>query len=151
MRSATPFFWVMEKVAAAFVHSALMSAVEMLSRINKRRNEMSEETGTMTKGSSSAIALNVRLKPVEHTDQPVLANYTYAGTAQGVAYVDFGFIEPALLGAILQRAQKGESLPKSLEGSLATRVALPLDALIRLQQQLTQILIGLNWKPSVKS
>ena len=28
MRGATPFFWVMEKVAAAFVHSALMSAVE---------------------------------------------------------------------------------------------------------------------------
>ncbi|MET0514622.1 MAG: hypothetical protein ABW047_04760 [Nitrospiraceae bacterium] len=111
---------------------------------------MSEEAGTMTKGRS-AIALNVHLKPLEHTDQPVLANYTHAGTVQGVAYVDFGFIEPALLGAILQRANKGESLPKSIEGFLAARVALPLDALIRLQQQLTQILVGLSRKRSAKS
>ena len=110
---------------------------------------MSEEARTTTKGAS-AIELSVRLKPVDHTDQPVLANYTYAGTAQGVAYVDFGFIEPALLGAIVHRVKNGESLPKTMEGSLATRVALPLDALIRLQQQLTQILIGLNRKPSSK-
>ena len=150
MWSATPFFWVMEKWPLHLYIRRLCPLWRMLPRINKWRNEMSEELGTMTKGSS-AIALNVRLKPVEHTDQPVLANYTYAGTTQGVAYVDFGFIEPALLGAILQRAHKGESLPKSVEGSLATRVALPLDALIRLQQQLTQILIGLKRKPFVKS
>ena len=111
---------------------------------------MSEQTGTTTKGDG-AIALNVRLKPAEQTKQPVLANYTHAGTAQGFAYVDFGFIEPALLSAIVQRAQKGEALPKIMEGSLATRVALPFDALAGLQQQLTKILIGLKRKPSVKS
>ncbi len=72
---------------------------------------MSEQTGTTTKGDG-AIALNVRLKPAEQTKQPVLANYTHAGTAQGFAYVDFGFIEPALLSAIVQRHKRGKPYPK---------------------------------------
>jgi hypothetical protein len=35
-------------------------------------------------------------------------------------------------------------MPKSLEGRLAVRVALPLDGLLRLQQQLQQVVAGLR-------
>lgn len=34
-------------------------------------------------------------------------NYTNVGVARGIAYVDFGFIEPALLGAIAKKAKDG--------------------------------------------
>lgn len=91
-----------------------------------------------------SVAVNVRLKPIDQADQPVLVNYTHVGLAQGLAYVDFGFLEPALLGAVAQRAQQGETLPKHLEGARAARIALPLDALVRLQQQLQQVLVNLQ-------
>ena len=73
-----------------------------------------------------AVAVNVRLKPVGQFNQPALVNYTHVGLAQGFAYVDFGFLEPALLSAIIQRVQQGEALPPRLEGARAARVALPL-------------------------
>jgi hypothetical protein len=91
-----------------------------------------------------AMAVNVRLKTVDQSDQPALVNYTHVGLAQGLAYVDFGFLEPALLGAVVQRSMKGEALPKQLEGVRAARVALPLDALVRLHQQLQQVLVSLQ-------
>ena len=90
------------------------------------------------------ITLNVRLKASGHEAQPVLANYSTLGIAQNIAYIDFGFIEPAVLAAVANRAQRGGAVPKNLEGQLATRVALPLDAVSRLHQQLTQVLIGLQ-------
>ena len=89
-------------------------------------------------------ALNVRLVPRDHADQPVLANYSAAHVAQGIAYLDFGFIEPRLLGAVMRAVQANKPLPKAVQGRLASRVALPLDALVRLHQQLQQVLVGLR-------
>lgn len=97
------------------------------------------------------VAVNVRLKPVGQSDQPSLVNYTHVGLAQGLAYVDFGFLEPALLSVVTHRAQQGEALPKHLEGTRAARVALPLDALVRLHQQLDQVVKGLQRLPTVQS
>ncbi len=90
------------------------------------------------------IALNIRLVPRDHADQPVMANYSTVTVAQGIAYLDFGFIEPALLAAVARAAQENKPLPKEVQGRLASRVALPLDALLRLHQQLQQMLIGLQ-------
>jgi len=64
--------------------------------------------------------------------------------AQGIAYLDFGFIEPAALAAVVREAQQGKAMPKSLEGTLVRRVALPLEALLRLQQQVQQVVQGLR-------
>ncbi len=91
-----------------------------------------------------SVALHVRLKPSGEADQPTLANYSHVSLAQGLAYVDFGFLEPGLLGAVAQRTQKGETLPKQLEGTRTVRVALPLDAVIRLHQQLQQLVASLQ-------
>lgn len=91
-----------------------------------------------------AVAVNVRLKPVSQTDQPVLVNYTHVGLSDGLTYVDFGFLEPALLGAVAKRAKQGESTPSQVEGISAARVALPLDSVVRLYQQLQRVLVGLQ-------
>lgn len=90
------------------------------------------------------LAVNVRLKSIGDADQPTLANYSHVSLAQGLAYVDFGFLEPGILGAVAQRAQKGETLPKQLEGTRTVRVALPIDAVIRLHQQLQQMIASLQ-------
>lgn len=64
--------------------------------------------------------------------------------AQGIAHVDFGFIEPAVLAAVGKTAKDGQAAPKGLEGHLVSRVAMPLDSLLRLDQQIRQVLVGLR-------
>ncbi|HJT21648.1 MAG TPA: hypothetical protein VJ746_14315 [Nitrospira sp.] len=98
----------------------------------------------MSDTQDKTISLNVRLKPIEHSDRPHTANHTNVGMAQGIAYLDFGFLEPALLGAIVKTAANGQPAPKELTGTLVTRVAMPLEALVRLHQQIQHILVGLR-------
>jgi hypothetical protein len=98
----------------------------------------------MSDTNDTTIALNVRLKPSESSAHPRVTNYTNVGVAQGIAYLDFGFIEPALLAAIAKTAKDGQAAPKGLDGHLVTRVAMDLGALTRLHQQIQQVLVGLR-------
>ena len=77
------------------------------------------------------IAVNVRLKPSDPSAHPRATNYTNVGVAQGIAYLDFCFIEPALLAAIAKTAKDGQAAPKGLEGTLVTREAMGVDVLAR--------------------
>ena len=94
--------------------------------------------------SEKAITLNVQLTPGSTTEQPMMANYTAVSVAQGIAHVDFGFIEPALFNALGQAIRQNKPIPKGVRGTRTARIALPLDALVRLQQQLQQTLMGLR-------
>jgi hypothetical protein len=94
----------------------------------------------MGESKDTTIALNVRLKHSESSAHPRAANYTNVGIAQGIAYLDFGFIEPALLAAVAKTAKDGQAAPKGLEGHLVTRVAMDVGSLTRLQQQIQQVL-----------
>jgi hypothetical protein len=98
----------------------------------------------MSDSQDNTIALNVRLKPSESSAHPRATNYSNVGIAQGIAYLDFGFIEPALLAAIAKTAKDGQVAPKGLDGHLVTRVAMDISALVRLQQQIQQVLAGLR-------
>jgi hypothetical protein len=98
----------------------------------------------MSDTKDKAITLNVRLKPSESSAHPRATNYTNVGVAQGIAYVDFGFIEPSLLASVAKTAKDGQPAPKGLEGALVTRVAMSVDVLARLHQQIQQVLVGLR-------
>jgi hypothetical protein len=98
----------------------------------------------MSETKDQTLALNVRLKPSESSAHPRATNYTNVGVAQGMVYLDFGFIEPALLAAIAKTAKDGQAPPKGLEGHLVTRVAMGVDVLARLHQQIQQVLVGLR-------
>ena len=98
----------------------------------------------MNEAKDTVLALNVRLKANDTSAHPRAINYTNVGIAQGIAYVDFGFIEPALLTAIAKTAKNGQAAPKGIEGQLVTRVAMGMDVLVRLQQQIQQVLIGMR-------
>ena len=107
----------------------------------------------MRDAKDQTIALNVRLKPSESSAHPRATNYTNVGVAQGIAYVDFGFIEPTLLATIAKTAKDGQSAPKGLDGALVTRVAMGVDVLARLHQQIQQVLVSLRdaRQPKLKS
>ena len=105
----------------------------------------------MSESDDATIALNVRLKPSDSSAHPRAVNYTNVGIAQGIAYLDFGFIEPALLAAVAKTAKDGQAAPKGLDGHLVTRVAMDIGALVRLQQQIQQVLVGLQAGKQPKS
>ena len=98
----------------------------------------------MSNDNDQTLTLNVRLKPSEPSAHPRATNYTNVGVAQGIAYLDFGFIEPALLGAIAKTAKDGQAAQKAIDGQLVTRVAMGVDVLARLHRQIQQVLIGLR-------
>jgi len=84
-------------------------------------------------------SLGIRLVPVGNSDQPVLANYTALNVAPGMVFIDFGFLEPAMLSALPRVAKAGGKLPESLNGKLAVRVAMGFDALQALKQQIDRL------------
>jgi len=98
----------------------------------------------MGDAKDKTVSLNVRLKPGEPSIHPRTANYTNVSVAQGIAYLDFGFLEPALLAAVANTAKTGQPAPKGLDGTLITRLAMPLDSLAGLHQQVQRVLVGLR-------
>ena len=105
---------------------------------------MAEQTKDQTKVESKSVGLNIRLAPVDNSDQPVLANFTLLHGAPGMVFIDFGFLEPAALSALSRLAQSGGKIPENLNGKLAVRVALGYDTLSALHQQLGQVIGGLK-------
>lgn len=106
-----------------------------------------ERSTAASAGAAEATArqrMDVRLAPVGNSDQPVLTNYTSISPAPGMAFIDFSFLEPALLAALPRAAKQGVKLPQSLNGKLAVWVAIGYDGLAGLHQQVGRVLAGLR-------
>jgi len=88
--------------------------------------------------------LGIRLVPAGESDRPVVANYSAISVVPGMAFIDFGFLEPGLLAALPRMARSGGKLPERVNGRLAVRVALGYDTLANLHQQLGQVLHSLG-------
>jgi len=96
--------------------------------------------------TNKSMALRVRLRATNNSDQPVSANYTNAAVAPGIVYLDFGFLEPGALATLVGIARAGKPVPESVEGKLAVRVAVGYDVLQNLHRQVGQVLAGLRGK-----
>jgi hypothetical protein len=95
----------------------------------------------MNETKDKVLALDVRLRSNDSSAHPRATNYTNVGVVQGIAYVDFGFIEPSVLGAIAKTAKNGQAAPTGIEGQVVTRVAMGVDVLARLHQQIQRVLM----------
>lgn len=106
----------------------------------------------MSEPKDTSIALKVRLNPSDSSAHPRVTNYTTVGVAQGMAYLDCGFIEPALLASVAKAAKDGPAALKRLGGHLVARVAMDVNALAHLHQQIQQVLVGVRdaRKPTAK-
>jgi hypothetical protein len=96
------------------------------------------------------IQLGIRLQSVEHSDQPVFSNFAMVQGASGMVFLDFGFLEPSVLPTVLRLAQTGGKLPEAVNGRLAARVVLGLDAAAQLAGQLDQHLRSLRGQAQPK-
>jgi len=93
---------------------------------------------------SAPQGVNIRLVATGDADQPVFANLTATHAGTGVAFVDFGFLDPSALGEISRLARSGAKVPDPVNGRLAVRVALGHDTLAQLHQQIGQVLQALR-------
>jgi hypothetical protein len=84
--------------------------------------------------------MNVLLEATGGSNQPVVANYSALNMSPGMAFIDFGFLEPAMLNELPHVARQGGKLPEQLTGALAVRVAIGYDVVANLHQQLGQVL-----------
>ena len=105
----------------------------------KKGGEGAETQAAQQAPEAKQIGLGVRLVPAGNSDQPVFANYIVINSGPGVVFVDFGFLEPAMLAAIPRVAQRGGKLPQTINGKLSVRVALSADAVQSLKRQLAQV------------
>jgi DNA-binding LytR/AlgR family response regulator len=112
---------------------------------------MAEQVKEQGVDAPKSVDLNIRLAPIDNSDQPVLANFTRLNGAPGMVFVDFGFLEPAGLAALSRLAQTGGKIPENLNGKLAVRVALGYDTLAALHQQLGQVIDGLKAQQGQKA
>ena len=93
---------------------------------------------------NKSIGMGVRLTPSADSDRPVFSNFTNVNVAPGTVFVDFGFLEPGVLSALPQMVKDGNKLPEAINGRLSVRVAMGLDAMANLHQQLSRVITGLN-------
>ena len=110
---------------------------------------MAEETGkkvapAQPEAKKKPVGLSVKLLPASPSDQPVLANYTTLNVAPGLLYIDFGFLEPGLLSALPRVARAGGKIPETINGRLAVRVAVGLDVMQNLHQQLGRVIAEMS-------
>lgn len=96
------------------------------------------------KSTERANQVTVKLRAVEQSVQPIVTNFATVSVAQGIAYLDFGFIEPAMLAKVIVDQQNGQALPGHVEGKLVARVSLGLDVMARLQHQMQQVFLSMR-------
>ncbi|MBP9804817.1 MAG: hypothetical protein KBE22_07935 [Candidatus Accumulibacter sp.] len=99
-----------------------------------------EAEGSRPPSGAQTVSLAIRLQPVEHSEQPVFANFTTVQTGSGVVFIDFGFLEPQTMAMLARLGQPGVKIPEAIGGNLACRMALSLETTANLANQLTQLL-----------
>lgn len=104
------------------------------------QNEVPNETCVPGLQPGHSVQVDIQLQPVDHSDQPILANFTAVQGVPGMVFLDFGFLEPQAISALARLAQSGNAVPEAIRGRLACRVALGPDTVANLAQQLNQLL-----------
>lgn len=104
------------------------------------KGKKESEQAPQPQAAGERKGMGLRLVPVGNSDQPVFANVCNVNVAPGVAFIDFGFLEPAMLTALPRVARQGGKLPERIDGRLAVRVAVGVEALASLHQQISRVL-----------
>ena len=86
--------------------------------------------------AAQPMHLGLRLQSANQSDQPVFSNFTTVQGAPGVVFLDFGFLEPAMMPSLARLAKSGGKVPEAVNGRLACRVVLGLDSAVQLMRQL---------------
>lgn len=103
-------------------------------------NEVPNQAPVPASQPAHSVQVGIQLQPVDHSDQPIFANFTAVQGAPGMVFLDFGFLEPQAISGLARLARSGSAVPEAIRGRLACRVALSPDTVANLAQQLNQLL-----------
>lgn len=103
-------------------------------------NDLNEKPVVLEAEDSRRLRVGVRFHPASQAEQRLYSNFTLVHRDKGAVFIDFGFVEPAGLNAVLQAAQAGNKAPEEISGQLACKLALSIEAAAQLATQLNQLL-----------
>lgn len=103
-------------------------------------SDQNEKPAALEAEDPRRLMVGVRFHPATPAEQRLYSNFTLVQRERGAVFVDFGFVEPSGLSAVLRAAQAGSKAPEEIGGQLACRVALSIEAAAQLAQQLNQLL-----------
>lgn len=90
------------------------------------------------------LQVSVRLRATDHSDRAIVANVSAVQPGSGLVFIDFGFIEQHAIAALGKLALNGEKMAEVLDARLECRIAMSVENLAQLAQQLNQTLAGLR-------
>lgn len=104
---------------------------------------MNADIANLTPGGEAPAAehrvqVGIRLQPGDRPESPQFSNFSVVQGAQGMVFIDFGFLEPNALPSVIRLAQSGGKVPEAINGRLAARIVLGPDTAAQLVQQLEQ-------------
>ncbi len=103
--------------------------------------ENTQDGNTAKSPQPHAVKVNIKMQQGEHTGQPIYSNITSVQGGQGVALVDFGFLDPQTINALNQMAKSGgQTQNQTVNARMSCRLALSVEAANQLTRQLTQLL-----------
>lgn len=102
--------------------------------------DLNEKQAVLEAEDPRRLRVGVRFHPAAPAEQRLYSNFTLVQRDKTTVFVDFGFVEPGSLNAILHAAQAGNKPPEEITGQLACKVALSLEAAAQLAVQLNQLL-----------
>ncbi|MBB3121699.1 hypothetical protein [Pseudoduganella violacea] len=103
---------------------------------------MNKQTGIAKESAaqpSRTAQADIELRPVDHSDQPILANFVALQASPGLVFLDFGFLDFQAINSIARLANDNTTGPTSFRGRLVCRVALTGDTVASLVRQLNQL------------
>ncbi len=104
--------------------------------MNKPTGIAKESTAQAARGAQA----DIELRPANHSDQPILANFVALQATPGLVFLDFGFLDLQAINSLARLANDEASGRASFRGRLACRVALTGDTVASLVRQLNQLL-----------
>ena len=84
------------------------------------------------------MALDTHVEP-DQSGQPILGNYSLVMVSDEIVNLDFGYLDPSVLNAVISQDESGRELPL-IEGQLTARITLTFEALQALYRQLEQVI-----------
>lgn len=111
--------------------------------------EQKRSAGLASMAEQKPVQVSLRLRAVDRSDRPIVANVSAVHASSGMVFVDFGFIEQQAIDEITRAMRAGTETAAAIDGRLECRIAMSVGDIAQLSRQLQQVLstIGVKSPP----
>lgn len=106
--------------------------------------EQGLNTGLASVAEQKAVQVALRLRAVDRSDRPIVANVSAVHASSGMVFVDFGFIEQQAIDEITRAMRTGTEPAAHIDGRLECRIAMSVGDIAQLSRQVQQVLLAVG-------